>query len=184
MTDPEKLYESWTVEGSYLNHMLACGNRYNGWVETALRYLPAETLDQHKENLAFLSTAEMDACRVARQYCEHREIIMLSERILPKLGAHSGQPEVRYFIFVVLHEIAHAVMKHKSPKFDKLSGIQNRTQEQEADMLAFNWFNTHVEESHGGNAQPLTREEVERQRAKNRQLMERLYTDHQHPDPG
>lgn len=183
MTDLNKLYESWTVDGSYLNNMLVCGNRYNDWVEAALRYLPAEILDTYKEDLVFLSTTQMDACRVARRYCESREIIILSERILPKKGAHSSQPKVRYFIFVVLHEIAHAIMKHKSPKFDKLSVAQNRTQEQEADMLSFNWFNTHIEESNDGYSRPLTREELERERAKNRQRMEQLYAGNQHIDP-
>jgi len=39
-----------------------------------------------------------------------------------------------------LHEIAHAIKKHKSPKFDGLTEEQNQAQEEEADNLAFMWF--------------------------------------------
>ena len=75
------------IEGSYFNHMLDCGDRYNQWVKIALGYLPIEILDENSENLVFISTAQRDACRVARFYCENREVILLSERILPKQGA-------------------------------------------------------------------------------------------------
>ena len=51
-TDLDKLYASWMIEGSYLNNMLDCGDRYNQWVENALRYLPVEVLDEHKDKLA------------------------------------------------------------------------------------------------------------------------------------
>jgi len=175
MTRPDKLYESWRQDGSYMSHMLVCGGRYNDWVELALHYLPMEILDRYKERLVFLSTAEMDACRVARYHCETREIILLSERILPKQGARADQAAVRYFIFAVLHEIAHVVMAHRSPKYDHLSPTQNRAQEQEADMLAFNWFNAHLEESEERGAARLTQAEVEAERTRNRRLMERLY---------
>lgn len=187
MSNSLGLYAPWTVNGSYINRMLDCGHRYNGWVETALKYLPAEIFDEHKESLAFVSTAHMDACRVARHFCEDRELILLSERILPKAGAREEDPQVRYFIFVVLHEIVHAIMKHGSPKFDALNPFDVRSQEQEADMIAYNWFNAHVAERDGERACCLTREEVAVQRARQQSLMTRLYHgDGQAPgvDPG
>ena len=84
MTDTDKLYETWMIEGSYFNQMLDCGDRYNQWVQYALEYLPVAVLDENKENLVFISTAQRDACRVARHHCENREVILLSDRILPK----------------------------------------------------------------------------------------------------
>jgi hypothetical protein len=155
--------------------MLDCGGRYNRWVEIALGYLPVEVLDENKENLVFISTAQMDACRVARHYCENREIILLSDRILPKRGADEGQSEVRYFIFTVLHEIVHAIKKHKSPKFDDLSEAQYQAQEEEADNLAFRWFNQHINELNNKYLPPLTTDEVEEVEQKNKELMDKLY---------
>jgi hypothetical protein len=177
MTELDKLYESWMIKGSYLNNMLDCGDRYNRWVEIALGYLPVEILDEHKENLVFISTAQVDACRVARHYCENREVILLSDRILPKQHAVEDQPEVRNFIFTVLHEIVHAIKKHKSPKFDGLSEEQNQAQEDEADELAFEWYNQHIKELDNEYLPPLSKEEVEIIQKRNLELMERIYID-------
>ena len=175
MTVSDDLYVPWIIDGSYLNLMIDCGSRYNGWVETALRYLPPKTLDEYKEDLAFVSTAEMDACRLARKYCESREVIILSERILPKENAREDQLEVRYFVFAVLHEVVHVVNKHKSPKFDHLTPDENNIQEQEADQMALRWFNEHVEERQNPHLQKLTIEEIETARANNQALMEKQY---------
>jgi len=175
MTKPNSLYDSWIIEGSYMNNMLNCGNRYNQWVQTALCYLPSDVLDEHKENLVFYSTAERDGCRVARHNCENREVILLSDRVLPKQGANEGQPDVRYFIFTVLHETAHAIKKHKSPKFDNLSVEQNQAQEDEADNLALDWFNQHIKELNNKNQLPLTMSEVETAQQKSQDVMEKLY---------
>ena len=188
MTDPNKLYESYHREGSYFNLMLNCGHNYNQWVQNALRYLPQDIFDEHKENLVFLTTADIDGCRVARHYCENREVILLSERILPKQYANAGQserilpkqindagqPDVRYFIYVVLHEVAHAIKKHKSPKFDKLTREEDQAQEDEADRLALEWFNQHIEDN--PNLKPLTKEDVELEQKKQLIVREQLYT--------
>jgi len=175
MTDTEKLYESWMVTGSYFNLMLDCGDRYNRWVEIALSYLPQEVLDEYKEDFVFVSTAQRDGCRVARHYCENREVILLSERILPKQGADDGQPEVRYFIYTVLHEVVHAIRKHKSPKFDNLTAEENQAQEDEADKMALDWFNQHVKKRDNPHLEPLTTKEVEAAQERNQALMEKLY---------
>ena len=60
------------VEGSYFNQMLDFGHYiyYNQWVEFALEYLPEAVLDEHKENLVFISTAQRDGCRIVSHYCE------------------------------------------------------------------------------------------------------------------
>lgn len=175
MKDLNSLYTSWRIEGSYLNRMLQCGSRYNNWVAHALKYLPSEILLKLKEKLAFYSIAEKDACRIARAICENREIILLSERILPKRGAREDDSSVRYFIFVVLHEIAHAIMKHRSPLLDKLSQQEVSAQEKEADELAFSWFNGHVKERNNFYLKPLTNEEIKEAKRKNQDLMRKAY---------
>lgn len=175
MTDAEELYKSWMVEGSYFNQMLACGHLYNQWVQNALEYLPQDVLDENKDKLVFVSTAQTDGCRLARRYCETREVILLSERVLPKQGAKEGQPEVRYFIFTVLHEVAHAVRKHKSQKFDNLTEREDRAQEEEADGIALAWFNEHVKARNNLYLKEITTEEIEEMRKNNRTRMERLY---------
>jgi len=176
MTDTDELYQSYIVEDSYFNRMLDCGDNYNLWVQNALKYLPQAVLDENKDNLVFISTAHRDACRVARHYCENREVILLSERVLPKRGANEGQPEVRYFIFVVLHEVAHAVKRHKSPKFDKLTPEENRAQEDEANKIAMEWFNDHVKLRNNPSLKSITMDEINEMRKKNQELMNNLYT--------
>jgi len=175
MTDINKLYESWIRKGSYFNLMIECGYRYNQWVQVALEYLPPAVLDENKEKLLFISTAELDACRVARHYCKNREIILLSERILPKKSANGGQSEVRYFIFVVLHEVAHVIKKHKSPKLDNLTEQEKAAQEKEADTIALEWFNEHVKELNNPYIKPLSIAEINDMREKNQVIMEKLY---------
>lgn len=175
MTDPDELYRSWRSEGSYLNAMLDCGDFYNGWVEIALGYLPIEVFDEQKENLVFVSTAQRDGCRLARKNCEDREVILLSERVLPKSRAKEDDSNVRYFIFVLLHEVVHAIKKHKSPKFDSLSDADNQAQETEADSLALEWFNQHIAALNSPYMKPLTVEEIEVAQEHNQQKMKEQY---------
>ena len=94
---------------------------------------------------------------------------------MPKQGANGGQSEVRYFIYVVLHEVVHAIKKHKSPKFDNLTEQENHAQEEEADAIALEWFNEHVKELNNPYVKPLTIEEINEMRKKNQVLMEKLY---------
>jgi len=100
----------------------------------------------------------------------------LSERILPKQHVNEGQPEVRYFIYVVLHEVAHAIKKHKSPKLDKLTREEYQAQEDEADRLALEWFNHHIEDIGNPYLKPLTEEDVKIEQEKQQVVREQLYT--------
>lgn len=175
MTDDDQLYDSWMIDGSLFNRMLHCGEQYNQWVQNALEYLPRDILEEHKDRLAFLATADKDGCRVARRLCEKREIIILSERILPKAGANESQPNVRYFIFVVLHEVVHAVKRHRSPLYDSLTREEAATQEREADDLALEWFNAHITALRSPYLRPLTREDIDEAQARSRVAMDTLY---------
>ena len=172
MANGDTLYQSWLIKGSYFNRMLDCGHWYNQWVENALHYLPREILDEHKENLVFIAMGHRNGTRLAPEIRE-REVIVLSEHVLPKTHANEGQKEVRYFIYTVLHEVAHAIRKHDRP--DKISQQEIDAQEKEADDLALAWFNQHVASRNNPYLPPLTREEVEEAMQKNREIMEKQY---------
>ena len=170
-----ELYASSIIKGSYFNAMLDCGRDHNWWLELVLKYLPEDVFDQNKERFLFTSTATRDACRVARHYCQTREIILLSERILPGQKVRDEtDPKARYFIYVVLHEVAHAIRNHKSPKFDNLTNDEYEAQEKEADELAMTWFNEHVTKRNNKYLHPITNQEIEAAQAKNRKLMENM----------
>ena len=154
-----------------------CGcEHYNVWVDTALGYLPDEVVSGYEGKLTFLSTGTRDATRVARKYREQGEIILLSDRILPNQRAQENDPDIRYFIFAVLHEVVHATKDHKSPKFDELSPDEAEVQEDEADALALCWFNQQIAERKNPYLPPLTMEEVNFEREKNQMRMEKLYS--------
>jgi hypothetical protein len=120
-----------------------CGEPCGWWVKQALEYLPVEIRKQVVENVAFYSTLTRDACRVARTICEEREIILLSERIIPQKNSTISDNQARYFIFAVLHELVHVIKKHRPP-YELQSG-ENKAQEEEADKVALRCFNTHAE---------------------------------------
>ena len=173
MEQTEQLYTSWAVEGSYFNRMIDCGNSKNHWVEIALGYLPLDVLDANKEALVFVASSECDAFRLAPQYRE-REVIVLSGRIFPTGAESEGDRSARYFIFAVLHEVAHAVLKHKSPRFDGLTVEENDAQETEANELAYHWFNQHVENSSNEWLLPVSKAEVEEAMEQSRKLRDEL----------
>jgi hypothetical protein len=169
------LYASSIIKGTYFNAMLDCGRDHNWWLELALKYLPEDVFDQHKESFLFTSTATRDACRVARHYCQTREIILISERILPgKNIKGETDSRARYFIYVVLHEVAHAIKKHKSPIFDNLTRDEFEAQEKEAYELAMAWFNDHVQKRNNQILLPITKEEIEAAQDKNQELMKKM----------
>ena len=177
MAHDAELYASWRIPGSYLNRMLDCGDRYNQWVQIALEYLPRDILDAHKDRIAFIATGQRDGCRLARSLCETREVIVLAEHVLPKAHANEGQPAVRYFVYVVLHEVVHAIKRHRSTRDDSLTPQQKAEQEAEADGLALQWFNDHIAARANPCLPPLTQEDVEEAKRESRALMDRLYAE-------
>ena len=155
------------------NAVLDCGYGHNGWLEIALGYLPEDLLENIEEDFLFTSTATRDACRVARYYCSTKEIILISERVLPSTNiVYQTDPKARYFIYVVLHEVAHAIRKHKSPLFDDLLKEEVESQEKEADGLAMKWFNDHVGKS--SNLPPITKEEINTAQEEQQRIMKKL----------
>lgn len=173
VTDDRFLYQSSIIRGSYFNRMLDCGP-YDRWVEIALGYLPRDVLDKHKEDLAFISMAHRDGCRLARVLCETREVIVLSEHVLPKGHTDEGQADVRYFMYVVLHEVAHAIKKHRSPQYDSLTTEELEAQEREADTLALQWFNDHITALANPYLPAITPDEIAMAQAKSQEIMKEL----------
>ena len=171
MTHCKQLRQTSRQAGSYFNKMFHAGDLYNQWLEIAFFYVPDDVLDELKDRLLIISNTQRDACRVPRSLVKDREIIFLSERIMPKQGADSGQPKARYFIFCVLHEVAHALKKHLSPTWDNLTREQNEQQEAEADNLALSWFNARVRANANPYELEMTREEIKEQEAYFRELM-------------
>lgn len=119
--------------------MFDCGYNGNYWVKYALRCLPNNVRDTWTEKLAFVSVSDSDARRLTRSFCRERDIIVLSERIVPADCMDESEANVRYFVFVVLHEVAHAICDHRPP--NEISATENSAQEDEADRLAFKWYN-------------------------------------------
>jgi hypothetical protein len=117
--------------------------------------------------LAFISTTGVDGVRLTKSFCRDRDVIVLSERIIPvRSDDEEFHPGYRYFIFVVLREIAHACKDHLSPLSDDLTAAQVESQGREAEELALKWFNEHA--STTLFQPPLTIAEVEELREKAR----------------
>ncbi len=127
--------------------LIDCGGDYaNAAVRSALDdYLPPDVLSAFDGRLALVSTAAVDGLRLTKSFCRDRDVIVLSERIIPvKSGDEEFHPGYRYFIFVVLREIAHACKDHLSALSDDLTAAQLEIQTREANELALNWFNEHA----------------------------------------
>jgi hypothetical protein len=152
--------------------LIDCGGDYeNAAVRSVLEeYLLPDVLSAFNGRLALLSTTSVDGVRLPRSFCRDRDVIVLSERIMPSSGDEEFHPDYRYFIFVVLHEVAHACRDHLSPSLDGLSAAEAAAQERETEELALKWFNDHA--STTLFQPPLTVAEVEelRENARSRRV--------------
>jgi hypothetical protein len=127
--------------------MIDCGGDHaNAAVRSVLEdYLPPDVMSAFSGRLAFVSTTSVDGVRLTKSFCRDREVIVLSERIIPeKSGDEEFHPSYRYFIFVVLREVAHACRDDPSPSLDGLTTAEADAQERETDELALKWFNEHA----------------------------------------
>lgn len=123
--------------------MLFCGLTNNHRMEMALKYLPDNIYENINGKVAFIML-NCDACRLTSIILEYKEIILFSPWIFPYKPIPENDKKIRYFIFCVLHEVAHVILKHKSPS--NCSIQENERQENEADDLALTWFNGYVSE--------------------------------------
>ncbi|GAA0558534.1 hypothetical protein GCM10008942_03770 [Rhizomicrobium electricum] len=88
----------------------------------------------------------------------NREIIVISEHIVPSSFSGEDESDVRYFIYVVLHEVAHAISNDKSKS--EVSPEVYQGQEERADRLALKWFNAHIDEKRIPGLPRMTVEEI------------------------
>lgn len=149
--------------------MWDCGYNGNYWCQYALQCLPEDIWREWQAKMAFVSLSGSDGRRLTHSFREKRDIIILSERIVPKNGTDESSPEVRYFVFVVLHEVAHAICRHRPP--NEISPEENAAQEAEADRLAFRWFNEFLRERNHPDLPEFTEEELKRAQAANQAAM-------------
>ena len=155
--------------------LIDCGGAYaTAAVRSVLEnYLPPDVLSAFDGRLAFVSTADGDGIRLTKSFCRDRDVIVLSERILPVTSENEEfHPDYRYFIFVVLREIAHACKDHVSPFSNDLTAPQLESQTREAEELALKWFNEHA--STTLFQPPITMTEVEELRGRARASRERV----------
>jgi hypothetical protein len=149
--------------------LIDCGGAYaNAAVRSVLEnYLPSDVLSAFDGRLAFVSTLGVDGVRLTKSFCRDRDVIVLSERIIPVTSEDEEfHPVYRYFIFVVLREIAHACKEHVSPFSNDLTAPQVESQTREAEELALKWFNEHA--STTLFQPPITISEIEEIRGKAR----------------
>lgn len=106
-------------------------------IKTALEYLPDEILEKWKGLLAILTMDRRHGIRIDENIRKDKELVFLSDKIWPPGAAKETDLSFRFFIFVVLHEIAHVELRH---------GSENKAEEEhEADKKAMEWFNAHAE---------------------------------------
>ena len=143
---------------------LNCGRDGDFWISHALDdCIPDDVWDEHGDQLVFVSTTESDGRRLGQAFTAGKHIIVLSERVIPHGRLTEGHPRVRYLYFVVLHEVAHAVRDHRPP--NEITPEQNQAQEDEANALAFEWFNGYLAtKAQGGVALFTTAELAEIQK--------------------
>ena|SRR5258706_14817239 len=149
--------------------MFDCSPDAERWIIYALECLPADVLDEYQNALAFVCMDTSDGRRLTPAFREQRDIIVLSERIVPRGYAVETERRVRYFVFVVLHEIAHAVRQHQPP--NEISEHENATQEAEAHALAFQWFNNYIRERNHPDLLEFGEEELTEAQEANQRAM-------------
>ncbi len=113
------------------------------WINIALGYLPEEILKDEGANLAIIGLGRIGGCQVPEQY-RQRELVLLSDWIFPPPGHSEGDESGQFFIVTLLHEIAHAIRRHKSPALDELTFEEEQSQQEEADSLAISWYNHEI----------------------------------------
>jgi hypothetical protein len=151
------------------NDMLNCGASGDYWARYALGCVPDDLWNEWHDKLAFVCLAGSDGRRLNRAAYANRDIIILSERIVPKEHANEGSPDVRYFVFCVLHETAHVICRHRPP--NQISTDENVAQEAEANSLAFRWFNDYLQERNHPDLPEFTLAELNRAQAGNQAAM-------------
>ena len=135
--------------------MFDCSYDAEQWIRRALKCVPEGVWDRIQREPAFICMDTSDGRRIVREICDAHEIILFSERVVPRGPLREDHPKVRYFWYIALHEVAHAYCDHVSPK--TISVAKNAAQEDAADELAYSWFNAYLKSK---NLQEFTAAEL------------------------
>lgn len=148
---------------------LNCGRDGDFWVQHALDCVPDDIWNEHGGRFAFISTTDSDGRRLSPRAHENKHVIVLSERVIPDGHIPEDHPTVRYLYFIVLHEVAHAVRDHQPP--NEITPEANQAQEDEANALAFAWFNAYLATRAANGLTLYTQEELTAAQALSQQRM-------------
>lgn len=135
--------------------------------------VPEDVVEEHGDSLFFICMSARDGLRLTKHVRENFEVIILSDHVAPSKGEiGEGNPVFRYFMYVVLHEVAHAIRGHSSAIYDGTSPEESAAQEEEADSLATKWFNDWAVEV---GCESITEEELGIAQEKNQDAMQALW---------
>ena len=151
--------------------MIYCNHQQGKWIECAIDYLPDEIFDQVENKIAF-TILESDGFRLGKKVKNHDEVIILSPWIFPSSHVTEIDPEIRYLIFCILHEIAHVICNHKPP--DEISKEENMYQEKEATSRAIQWFNNYVKDKSSEGFKELNESEIQKQQDINQERVSKF----------
>ena len=153
-----------------LSVFVDCSYEAKYWVDRAIGWLPSDVVEHLAGRLAIVCVDSSDGRRLTSEFCQGRQLIILSERIVPRGCLSEDDSRVRYFIFVVMHEIAHAICDHQAPR--ELPVLSAEGQEDEADVLAYKWLNEHLETTD----QPrFSTEELSKAKAESKRVWEKAF---------
>lgn len=99
-------------------------------IQRALEYIPEEVHTDIPETAIYTTTTRFGIVLgpdIRKKY----EVVMLSDKIIPPSGTPDADRFFRFFVFTVLHEVAH---------------IFGCNSESDADETAMSWYNKHISE--------------------------------------
>lgn len=118
----------------------SCSREAETCIVHALQCLPSKVLDDTK--FLFVCVDNSDARRLVVENYQGYEIIVISEFVVPRNWKTEDEWSKRYFNFVLLHEVGHALYRHKSP--NSISSEANSSQETDANNFAYKWLNAYL----------------------------------------
>lgn len=100
---------------------------------SALSKVPKEIAERVLEECLFLvPDPGMGGFRISKRVLQGKDVIVLSEKLLEK--------DNKDIVPIILHEVAHFYLNHKSRLLDQLSEEEDRKQEEAADRWARQWI--------------------------------------------
>ena len=118
----------------------SCSNEAKTNIIHAVQCIPLEDIEGM--NILFVCVDSSDARRLVMENYIGFEIIVISEFVIPRDWKIEDEWSKKYFNYIILHEVAHSLLKHKSPR--NLTTEKNISQEKETDELAMLWLNDYL----------------------------------------